>query len=50
MVEDPVMSEGDNILARIREALAVAAPVPGQIAKYMPPLGTGNGPGWLPDT
>jgi L-lactate dehydrogenase complex protein LldG len=29
MVEDALLSERDNILARIREALKVAAPVPG---------------------
>lgn len=30
------MSEGDNILARIREALAVTAPVPGQVDRSAP--------------
>ncbi len=30
MVESALMSERDNILARIREALTVAAPLPGQ--------------------
>jgi L-lactate dehydrogenase complex protein LldG len=36
MVEDSLMSEADNILARIREALAVAAPVPGHPDRSAP--------------
>jgi L-lactate dehydrogenase complex protein LldG len=31
MVEDPLMSEGDNILARIREALTEPVPAPGSL-------------------
>ena len=41
MVEDPLINERDNILARIREALSVAAPLPGHdhgTAREMPVL------------